>query len=160
MPEFRTGRALVGGLPSGKTEVCQSQCVVMKSTDVRDRELVHGQTLDFLTTDADVEAVDDVEAVQNVEAEVDVEAETAALPIVTGPVVTEMPYGEETPYEVQCRELQIQELQNHTESAHISTSASRSKPLSLSWVMELAYNERLWNTEEVERVSCHGVYFH
>ena len=55
MPEFRTGRALVGGLPSGKTEVRQSQCVVMKSTDVRDRELVHGQTLDFLTTDADVE---------------------------------------------------------------------------------------------------------
>ena len=87
MPEFRTGRALVGGLPSGKTEVRQSQCVVMKSTDVRDRELVHGQTLDFLTTDADVEAVDDVEAVQNVEAEVDVEAETAALPIVTGPVM-------------------------------------------------------------------------
>ena len=157
MPEFRTGRALVGGLPSGKTEVRQSQCVVMKSTDVRDRELVHGQTLDFLTTDADVEAVDDVEAVQNVEAEVDVEAETAALPIVTGPVVTEMPYGEETPYEVQCRELQIQELQNHTETAHISTSASRSKPLSLSWVMELAYNERLWNTEEVERVCGVGL---
>ena len=30
----------------------------MKSIDIQDRELVHGQTLDFLTTDADVEAVD------------------------------------------------------------------------------------------------------
>ena len=60
VPEFRTGRALVGGLPSNKTEVYQSPCVVMKSTDVRDGVLMHGQTFDFLETDADVETVENV----------------------------------------------------------------------------------------------------
>ena len=35
----------------------------MKSTDVLDRELMHGQTLDFLTTDADIEARVNVETI-------------------------------------------------------------------------------------------------
>ena len=71
----------------------------MKSIDVRDRELMHGQTLDFLTTDADVEegadveagadieAKADVEAEENIEAKADVEAETAAVPMIADTVV-------------------------------------------------------------------------
>ena len=56
---------------------------------------------------------------------------------------------------MQCLQLQIQELQTHTDSVHVSPPVSRSqldcvsRPISLSWVKELAYNERFWNTEEV-----------
>ena len=47
------------------------------------------------------------------------------------------------------------ELQTHTDPVHVFPPVSRSqpeyvsRPISLSWVKELAYNERFWNTEEV-----------
>ena len=56
---------------------------------------------------------------------------------------------------VQCLQLPIQESQTQVDSVHVfpsvpcSKPAYVSRPLSLSWVKELAYNERFWNTEEV-----------
>ena len=56
---------------------------------------------------------------------------------------------------VQCMQLPMRESHTQVDSVHVfpsvpcSQPAYVSRPLSLSWVKELAYNERFWNTEEV-----------